>query len=32
VAGDAAARELLAFALSETYVNVRRAAGRGDGT
>ncbi len=31
VAGDAAARELLAFALSETYVNVRRAAGRGRG-
>jgi tetratricopeptide (TPR) repeat protein len=32
VAGDAAARELLAFALSETYVNVRRATGRGERT
>ncbi len=31
VAGDAAARELLAFALSDTYVNVRRAAGRTEG-
>jgi tetratricopeptide (TPR) repeat protein len=32
VAGDAAARDLLAFALSETYVSVRRAAGRQEGT
>jgi len=31
VAGDAAARELLAFALSETYVAARRAAGLPDG-
>ncbi len=31
VAGDAAARELLAFALSETYVAARRAAGRPEG-
>ncbi|HVV16679.1 MAG TPA: tetratricopeptide repeat protein [Polyangia bacterium] len=32
VAGDTAARDLLSFALSETYVNVRRAAGRAEGT
>lgn len=31
VAGDAAARELLAFALSETYVAARRAAGLPEG-